>query len=673
MNHPHRFLQPVLSVLLTAFATTAALADDSSQLRYYYPVPAVDPPETIEADVCIYGGTPGGVATAVQTTRMGKRAVLVVFGRHVGGLTSGGLTATDIGNRRAIGGIANEFYQRVGKLSHFKPSEAETAFRAMLKGAEVPVYFEHRLKNVTKDGNRITILNAENGRSFRAKMFVDATYEGDLFAAAGVSYHVGREAIAVYGEKYNGICYRSEHQFVTRVDPYQKEGVPASGLLWGISADPPGKAGDGDKRIQAYNFRMWLTNAKDRLPFPKPANYDRNRYLLLLRYLMTQSKPAMPFQLHVGDCNNQGGFSTDYIGGNYAWPEGDYATREQIFQDHVNYQQGLIWFVANDLDVPEALRTQAQKFGLPPSEFVETGGWPHQLYIREGRRMVSDYVMTEHNCQGRKAVDDSVGLAAYTMDSHNCQRLVINGQVRNEGDVQIGVPRPYSVSYRSIVPKASEVANLLVPVCLSSSHIAYGSIRMEPVFMILGQSAGTAAAMAIDANTSVQQVPYAQLRERLLADQQILDWEAGPTHREYTTSIPAGIEVDNPQAKLTGSWKRGNTTVPFIGDDYLHDDNAAKGELAATFVPELATTGNYDVYLSWPSNDNRAPKVPVEIVHADGAASIVVNQFTEGGWVKVFSGRFAAGHTGSLTIRNNQTRGHVIVDAARWVPATPAK
>ncbi len=283
--------------------------------------------------------------------------------------------------------------------------------------------------------------------------------------------------------------------------------------------------GQGDKKVQAYNFRTWLTDASDRLPFPKPAGYDRDRYALLLRYLKMQPKPAMPFQLQRGDCNNNGGFSTDYIGAADAWPEADYATREKIFQDHVNYQQGLMWFMANDPEVPEELRTKVRAFGLSRGEFPETGGWPHELYVREGRRMISDYVMTEKNCTGDRIAEDPIGLASYGMDSHNCERVVVDGAVRNEGDVQGPTPRPYPVGYRSIVPKEEECGNLLVPVCVSASHIGYGSIRMEPVYMILGQSAGTAAALAIDGKTSVQKVDYAKLRERLLVDKQILKWE----------------------------------------------------------------------------------------------------------------------------------------------------
>ncbi len=517
-----RHLAPALAVLLCPLV--AAAADDQPGLRYYYPVPAAKEPHTIEADVCVYGGTPAGVTAAVQAARMGKKTVLVVFRRHVGGMTSGGLSATDVGSERTIGGLAREFYDRVGKLRGFRPSEAERTFRGLLRDAGVAVYFEHRLKDVTKDGAAITVLRAENGVAFKARVFVDATYEGDLLAAAGVSFTVGREGNARYGEKHNGVFFGHGHTFSVKVDPYKEEGKPESGFLWGISAEAPGEPGQGNHKEQAYNFRMWLTDAADRLPFPKPAGYDRARYALLLRYLNKQPKPVLPFQLVRGDCNNSGGFSTDYIGGNYAWPEGDYATREKIYQDHVNYQQGLMWFMANDPDVPEGLRAKVRAFGLPRDEFTETGGWPHELYVREGRRMVSDYVMTEKNCTGDVEAEDSVGLASYGMDSHNCQRIVIQGAVRNEGDVEIPVRRPYPVSYRSLVPKAAECTNLLVPVCLSASHIGYGSIRMEPVYMMLGQSAGTAAALAVDGKTTVQKVDYAKLRERLLADKQILKW-----------------------------------------------------------------------------------------------------------------------------------------------------
>jgi hypothetical protein len=637
-------------------------------LHYYYAVPAANEPQAIEADVCVYGGTPAGVTAAIQAKRMGKKALLVVFRRHVGGMTSGGLSAADLGNGDAIGGLALEFFHRVGKMRGFRPSEAETTFRAMLKEAGVPVYFEHRLKDVAKDGARIMALRSEGGDCFRAKVFVDATYEGDLLAAAGVSFHVGREGNAKYDETHNGVFFGPGHTFTLKVDPYKEEGKKTSGLLWGISPEAPGEPGQGDGKVQAYNFRMWLTDDADRLPFPKPAGYDRGRYAMLLRYLKQQPKPAMPFQLERGDCNNNGGFSTDYIGGNYAWPEGDYAAREKIYEDHVNYQQGLMWFMANDPDVPAELRDRVRSFGLPKDEFTETGGWPHELYVREGRRLLAAYVMTEKNCSGDAEVEDSVGLASYGMDSHNCQRVVVDGAVRNEGDVQIRVPRPYPVSYRSIVPKEGDCTNLVVPVCVSASHIAYGSIRMESVFMILGQSAGAAAALAIDGKTAVQKVDYAMLRERLLADKQILKWVPPPEGNQAPAEQPPpGVEVDDAKAELTGDWQMSSAVPPFVGDGYLNDGNAGKGKKSVKYKPDLPAAGTYDVYLIWSPNPNRATNVPVEIMYADGSAKVTVNQRDKGGWFKVFSGAFKAGRESSVTIRNEGTDGYVIADAVRWV------
>lgn len=520
-------LLPLLSVFAGAQPTTP-----NPGLRYYYPLPAATPRVEVDTDVCVYGGTPAGVAAAVQASRMGKKAALFVFRRHVGGMTSGGLTASDLGTPEAIGGLANEFYARLGKTKDFKPSEAEAMFLTLLREAGVTVYFEQRLADVAKTGSRITRLTFENGNRVTAKVFVDATYEGDLFAKAGVSFHVGRESSATYGESLNGVQLTRiqpngvGHSFAVKVDPYVIPGNAASGLLPTISAAAAGQTGSGDKSVQAYAFRFNLSDAPDRIPFLKPVGYDRGRYALYLRYIISHGAPyPIPFKLANGDCNTKGGFSTNNVGANYQWPEGDYPTRERIFQDHIAYQQGLAWFAANDPEVPEALRKQVSRFGLMAGEFPETGGWPHELYVREGRRMISDYVMSQDDCMSRRAAEDSIGLGSYNMDSHHVRRIVVDGAVRNEGDVQVRVPRPYPVSYRSIVPREGECANLLVPVCLSASHIAYGSIRMEPVFMILGQSAGTAASIAIDSGVAVQQVDYAKLKSRLLADKQILRWE----------------------------------------------------------------------------------------------------------------------------------------------------
>jgi FAD dependent oxidoreductase len=520
------------TVPLNAGEAATGAGTPNPGLHYWYELPANPTPQTITVDVCVYGGTPGGVGAAVQTHRMGKTAALAVFRRHVGGLTAAGLTAVDLGKKESLAGMAAEFLDRMGKWSGFRAADAEKTFRAMLDEAKVPVYFEHRLKSVEKDGNRITALVFENGNRIVAKEFIDATYEGDLLAAAGVSFHVGREDNSVYNETINGFYLAKSHQFKFPVDPYRTVGDPSSGLLPGISVEPPRPTGTGDKEVQAYCFRMWLVKAENGTPFPKPANYHREDYALLLRYLTTKPDFAWswtyasgPIKLNVGDCNNAGPVSIDFIGASKEWPEGDYAKREKIFQAHVTYQQGMMWFLANDSAVAPEIRAKVASFGLPKDQFEETGGWPHDLYVREGRRMIGEYVMTQADCSSKRVPDDSIGLASYTMDSHHTSRVVIDGKVVAEGNVEVGVPKPYPVSYRAIIPKETECANLLVPVALSSSHMAFGSIRMEPVFMLLGQSAATAASLAIDGKTSVQKVDYARLKERLVADKQRLAWE----------------------------------------------------------------------------------------------------------------------------------------------------
>jgi len=525
--------------------------------------------EVVESDLCIYGGTAGGTAAAVQATRLGKTAVIAEFGSHLGGMTSGGLGATDIGNKAAIGGISREFYQRVaqhyGKETEdtrqkreapeglssvsrlaspfpdtmwtFEPHVAENISFEMVNDAKVPVYFQQRLASVKKEGDRIVEIAMENGKTFRAKIFIDATYEGDLMAKAGVSYTIGREANSQYQETLNGIRDQTpKHQFLVPVDPYQTPGDANSGLLPFTQAIDLGQAGAADHAVQAYNFRLCYTKvATNRLPNTPPRNYSPAKYELLARYLETLvaagRKPVLsefwnPIAMPNGktDINNNGGFSTDFIGENYEYPEATYARRAEIWQAHQDYIRGFVYFLATSPRVPENMRAEMQTWGPARDEFLDTGNWPHQLYIREARRIVSDYVMTEHNCRGKEKAADAIGLAAYTMDSHNCRRLVRNGHVENEGDVQVGGFPPYPISYRAIVPKAAECGNLLVPICLSATHIAYGSIRMEPVFMILGQSAATAAAFAIDEGSAVQKVDYSKLRERLLEDKQILEW-----------------------------------------------------------------------------------------------------------------------------------------------------
>jgi len=534
-------------------------------------------PEAQQFDIVVYGGTSAGVIAAVQARRMGRSVVLLEPGQRLGGLTSGGLGNTDIGRKGAIGGLSRTFYERVaehyarpeawvhetkneyvarssvGNQGHgktdpvaertgvetmwvFEPSVAEAIFREMTDEAGVDVRYGQRLvledgKGVEMVGTAISSIRMESGAAYSGGAFIDATYEGDLMAKAGVSYSVGREGNEVYGETLNGVqtANATSHQFTKRVDPYVVPGNPGSGLLPGIHDGGPGEEGAGDHRVQAYNFRMTLTDApENRLPIPQPQGYDPLRYELLRRYIEAGVFDALtlnsPMPNRKTDINNRGAFSSDHIGANYDYPDGDHATRKRIYQDHVSYVMGLWYFLQNDPSLPEEVREDAGRWGLCRDEFPDTGHWPRQLYVREARRMVNDDVMTEHHCRGERRAEDPVGLAAYGMDSHNTQRYVVDGAARNEGDVQVRVPGPYPVSYRSIVPRQSEVTNLLVPVALAASHIAYGSIRMEPVFMILGQSAATAASLALDLDGSVQEVLYGELRARLLADDQILEW-----------------------------------------------------------------------------------------------------------------------------------------------------
>jgi hypothetical protein len=522
----------------------------------------VDGAET--ADIIIYGGTSSGIIAAIQAQRMGKSVILIEPSKHLGGLTTGGLGATDIGNKQAIGGLARQFYylvslyyQNDAAWTHetrddynsrnprfnskdetmwtFEPHVAMQIFRDMLQEAKIKPVVNERLNRKTgvkKNGAQIVSITMESGRTFAGKMFIDATYEGDLMAAAGVKFHVGREANDVYGETFNGVQPKlnvKNHRFVKPVDPFIKAGDASSGLLPGIRVKSLPPDGTGDSTVQAYCYRLCTTDvAENRRLWPKPADYDESRYELLLRNFEAGDERAPWHPLWMPnrktDTNNNGAFSTDYIGGNYDYPNADYATREKIVADHRSYQQGLLWTLANNSRVPQKVRAEFQRLGLAKDEFVDNDNWPTQLYVREARRMIGAYVMTEHNCRGKHVAKNSIGMGAYGMDSHNCQRYVTpDGRAQNEGDVQVHGFKPYPISYRAIIPKADECENLLVPVCLSSSHIAYGSIRMEPVFMILGQSAATAAALTIDHGATVQQLDYRRLSTRLRADAQVLN------------------------------------------------------------------------------------------------------------------------------------------------------
>ncbi len=501
---------------------------------YYYAIK--DPPQarTLECDVCVYGATSAGVTAAVQAARLGHRVALVEFGRFMGGMTTSGLSATDTGNRHVIGGMAREFYKDLGSFYgtgeqwFFEPHVASKVFHAWLEHENIALFLEHRLAKVEKSGARLNSIWTEDGVQFRAQMFIDATYEGDLLAKAGVTYTVGREPNTMYDEHYDGIQYgHPHHNFIRFVDPYRKAGDSSSGLLHGVSDMPAGVQGQGDTLIQAYNFRLCLTRESNNLvPFDKPSDYDPEKYELLRRYIEAGIFDIFdlnrPLPNNKSDHNNWGAVNTDHIGANYDWPTGDYKTRERIYQDHVSYQKGLFYFLTNDRQLPQNVIRFSSEWGLSADEFTETGNWPPQLYVREARRMISDYVITEHDTMGRYTPEDSVGMASYKMDSHNCKRIVKAGRAMNEGNVEVSPLDPLPIPFRSIRPKRSECTNLLVPVCVSASHIAYGSIRMEPVFMITGQSAAIAAHLAIEGDGIVQNISYSTLEQKMRSEGQIL-------------------------------------------------------------------------------------------------------------------------------------------------------
>ncbi|MBQ6161445.1 MAG: FAD-dependent oxidoreductase [Prevotella sp.] len=492
-----------------------------------------------EADVCIYGATSAGVIAAYTAKIQGKSVLLIEPTARIGGLSAGGLGDTDIGKVDIIQGFSLGFYKRVGRkygkdepAFKFEPSVALAVYNDFLSEAVVEPLMPYRLRSVKKKGNVINSIVVEKSDDTKervrisAKVFIDCSYEGDLMAKSGVSYTVGRESNAQYGEIYDGVQMLDKHQFPDGIDPYKVKGDPKSGLLYGILKRNMGKRGDADKCVQAYNYRITLTNdPSNMLPITKPENYDPTRYELLLRW-----KELAPWN-SIRDCfgwnlmpnnktdiNNRGAFSTDMIGENWDYPEASYKKRDKIRKAHLDYTLGLLYFVGHDERVPDSIRNSMLEWGLPKDEYQETAHFTPQMYIREARRMIGRYVMTENNCLGRTDVDDYVGWAAYNMDSHNCGRYVVDGMVKNEGDVQIGCPKPYNVSYRSITPVEAEASNLLVPVCLSASHIAYGSIRMEPVFMVLGESAAIAACLAIDNHQNcVQKVSSTDVMQKFNA------------------------------------------------------------------------------------------------------------------------------------------------------------
>lgn len=595
-------------------------------------------------DVCVYGGTSAAVTAAYSAAQMGKKVVVVSPDMHIGGLTTGGLGYTDIGNKQVVFGVAKQFYrklgERYGRLESwiFEPSAALEVMESYLNHPNITVHKGVRLSRVSKSGARIKSLTATGSKGKFVKVtapyFIDATYEGDLMAQSGVSYFVGREANSVYGETWNGVQFLEEaHQFPDGVDPYREKGNPQSGLLWGISDDKLAENGAADRLMQAYNYRICLTDSvENRLPIERPENYDSTRYELLLRLMAAQPDKRTLNDYFIWshmpgrktDVNNRGGFSTDMIGANHDYPHADYEKRDAIIKAHKDYTLGLLYFVGHDERVPSALREQMLQWGLPKDEYVEDGHWTPQLYVRECRRMIGEYVATQRDCEQLTTVEDWVGMAAYTMDSHNCQRIVVEkdgvAMVKNEGNVERSVGGPFPISYRSITPKREECTNLLVPVALSASHIAYGSIRMEPVFMVLGQACGIAASLASGSAGAactgagaIQDIDAAHIRAIM---------QTNP----YMDGTQPDIIIEDGDARITYSdgWVQTKSKRAY-GPTYYH---LAKTTADAFVLYDLPDTlsGQWDIYCYQILRGEANPKAYYQVTTASGQSDVVFDK-----------------------------------------------
>ncbi len=640
-------------------------------------------------DVCVYGSTSAGVVAAYSAAQCGKSVVLIEPTEHVGGMTTGGLGFTDIGNKQVIKGVAKEFYRKVGRhygrLEQwiFEPSVADSIMRSYLHHENITVLTGRRIVSADKAGTRITSIVVETSAEPHSTMtvgadyFIDCSYEGDLMARAGVSYVVGRESNDTYGETYNGVELMTGHQFPDGIDPYRVEGDPSSGLLWGISDAEVAPDGTGDEMVQAYNYRICLTSDPDNMiPITRPEGYDSTRYELLLRLIEAQPDKRMLNDYFIWsrmpndktDINNRGGFSTDMIGMNHSYPEASYDERDSIIAAHTLYTKGLLWFLGNDRRVPDIMRKRMRMWGYPKDEYTAFGHWTPQLYIREARRMVGEYVATQADCEGRAVVNDGVAMAAYQMDSHNCQRIVIteNGRdmVKNEGNVEIGGGLPYPISYRSITPKRSECTNLLVPVCLSASHIAYGSIRMEPVFMVLGQVAAVAVAEAmVNGDCDVQQVDSRRICAAIDADP-YLD---GSQPDILVDDADAGVEAE-------AGWTRVSRSGGY-GLSYLEIPADAERCSVRYTVESMPSSGDYAVYAYQNADKRLAMQTAVRVFTGDECHDVVIDRSrmdvlgqTSGEWVPLGTYRFEEGMPGAVEFDNSLAEGSVTrADAVLFV------
>jgi hypothetical protein len=573
--------------------------------------------------VLVYGASSAGIAASMAAARNGATVLLLDAELPIGGMSSQGLGAVDIGDPDTIGGISSEFFGRVGAkygqpVSYaFEPHVAAEVFREMLAAeGNIKLISGARLGSVTKDSGRIRQLIAEDGRRYEADVFIDATFEGDLMALAGVHYMVGREDNAAYNETLNGFRPPSPYD-ANRVDPYVVPGLPSSGLLPFVTQTPSPQIGSGDHHVQAYNYRLCLTNdPANRTVIEAPPGYDPTTYELLARWVASRTTPrfrdfvsALPLPNRKFDANAAPFLSTDFVGASDGYPEADERTRAQMRIAHSAYMRGYLYFLRTSPKVPSSLRTEFESYGLCADEFTDSGNWPRQLYVREARRMVGAYVMTENDVVGKTIIDDSIGVGSYALDSHYTQRLVIGGAAQVEGSFFVVIPGPYSISYRSITPPEDEATNLLVPIAMSASHVAYGSMRMEPVYMILGHSAGTAASMAAQEHVAMQRVDYGSLRARLLAEGQKLSWDGV----SLTSDIASPQRSGTPVVFTADSGGHAGREYRFLLRDFQNGNVSIVQEYSPSAVwrmPSSMAPGSYIVIanmraISDPSTEHR--------------------------------------------------------------------
>lgn len=677
--------------------------------------------QTKEADIIIYGGTSAAITAAIQVKRMGQSVIVVSPDQRVGGMTSNGLGWMDTGKKEVIGGIAREFYHRVWRhyqspdawkwqsleefgnwgqgtpaidgdrrtMWVFEPKVAKHIFESWIVENEIQVFRDEwldRISGVEMKDKKILSITCLSGNRYKGKVFLDCTYEGDLMAAAGISYEVGREGNERYEETLNGVqvVRAQRNQFVNRIDPFVISGEHESTLLARVSNWTLGQDGEGDHKIQAYSFRLCLTRVEEnREAFPKPLLYDSEQYELLLRTLNRGARHIFghfdPIPNAKTDTNNHGSFSTDNIGMNYGYPDGSYDERKEIIKEHENYVKGYFYFLSNDPRVPQEVREGMSQWGLARDEFTNNGYWPEQLYIREARRMLGKIVMTEHEISGRRKARRSIAMSSYPMDCHNVQRYVAkdeNGKlfVSNEGDFVVEIKQPYAISFGSILPKEEECTNLVVPVCLSASHVAFSSLRAEPVFMMLGQSAATAAVLAAEKEMAVQALSYPELRDQLLKDGQILEMQKLNRLSSGVGTSPknlGGVVVDGATVELEGEWTESTSLRPFVGESYFHDGNGGKGIRTAKFPFVAPMDGLHEIKVAFSSFGNRAGNLKYNIKHEGGVTKVLVDQRKPQPisdlWLSLGSFHFKKGEQYYVSLSNENTEGYVVADAIQII------